>query len=579
MKATPKLLVVDDSDRYIELLHYFLRDYRYATRCDETGPCWECPLRQGCTLTHAHDAAEATTALAKHPDVDVVLLDMEFLLPTEKLLPLPRALLGERSQVDGDDAAASIHAAPQNRQRWQGLAILAELRRQRSDLAVILMTSHDELGLRGLPQHLAGDEFVTLAGSDAFDARALGLLIERLLVFRRETPASGGYLFGQSSQMTRLRREAQVLGRTALPMLILGETGTGKSALCEQVIHPASDRKGPFVSVDLSALPETLIAAELFGVAKGAYSGAVEREGRFERAHQGTLLLDEIGNLPLDVQRMLLLVLQEGKVTRLGENQPRSVQVKVVAATHVDLAEAVRQGRFRADLYARLNPAAQLVLPPLRKRKEDLDALLIGLLRKAFASGPNRQLLNQYCESAGLSVTPQVTLFGGRKPPARADGIRFLLSPLAMEAIRSHSFPGNIRELELFIASAALLSLADALHAAQHERAVPTVAHTIPIPNQLVTRLLQTGWPQATQASDRSGMGVVLTPGRTLHALAQDLERQVYQQLYAETPDFERLAARLLLGSAAGNARRVRLRFNQLGLRVRQGKAESEQDS
>lgn len=569
MNTAPKLLVVDDNERHIELLHHFLRDYRYATRCDEPGPCWECPLRKGCRFTHAHDAEEATATLSKHPDVDVVLLDMEFLLPAQQLLPIPNTVDVSNKERTKENSTQSVGAAFSHQQRWQGLAILEHLRRQRSDLPIILMTSHEELGQRGFPKNLASDEFVTLAGSDAFDARALGLLIERLLVLRRQTPASGGYLFGDSQAMTRLRREAQVLGRTSLPMLILGETGTGKSALCEQVIHPASERRGPFVSVDLSALPETLIAAELFGVAKGAFSGAVDREGRFERAHQGTLLLDEIGNLPLDVQRMLLLVLQEGRVTRLGENQPRPVQVKVIAATHVDLADAVAKGRFRADLYARLNPAAQLVLPPLRQRMEDLDALLLGLLRKAFSSGPNRQLLQKYCESAGLSAAPQVNLFWGRKPPTRVEGIRFLLSPLAMEAIRSHPFPGNIRELELFIASAALLSLADALHAAQHERAVPTVAHTVPIPNQLVKRLLQHGWPQPGHAPDRTGIVVSVNPSRTLNALSQDLERQVYRQLYAETPDFDRLAAQLLDKKEPSNARRVRLRFNQLGLRVR----------
>ena len=419
MSRNPKLLVIDDSERYIELLHYFLRDYSYATRCELPGPCWECPQRKSCQLTHAHDAAEAREALAKHPDVDVVLLDMEFLLPEERLLPIPFSgeapfkRLQSRSlpQIQTDSLA--------QKQRLQGLAILAALRRQRSDLPVILMTSHEELSFQGFSPKLGSDEFVTLAGADAFDARALGLLIERLLVLRREAPVGAGYLFGRSASMSQLRREAQVLGRTALPMLILGETGTGKSALCEQVIHPAGDRKGPFVSVDLSAIPETLIAAELFGVAKGAFSGAVEREGRFERASSGTLLLDEIGNLPLEIQRMLLLVLQEGRVTRLGENVSRPVQVKVVAATHVDLVAAVQQGRFRADLYARLNPAARLLLPPLRERMEDLEPLLLGLLRKTFASGPNRQLLIQYCDAAGLPGTPHVTLFWGRRPPAR----------------------------------------------------------------------------------------------------------------------------------------------------------------
>ncbi len=592
MSTRPKLLIIDDHEHHIELLHHFLRDYSYATRCELPGPCWECPRRTGCMLTHAHDAQEAEDVLARHPDVDVVLLDMEFTLPAERLLPLPTQPLTAGGRIPKRTIRSIPDSDPHEilvtQQRLQGLAILQQLRRSRSDLPVILMTSHEELAIQESAQQFSSDEFVTLAGADAFDARALGLLIERLLVLKREAPASGGYLFGTSSIMSRLRREAQVLGRTALPMLILGETGTGKSALCEQVIHPAGDRRGPFVSVDLSAIPETLIAAELFGVARGAYSGAMEREGRFERAHGGTLLLDEIGNLPLEVQRMLLLVLQEGRVTRLGENSPRSVQVKVVAATHVDLAAAVHKGRFRADLYARLNPAARLLLPPLRERREDLEPLLQGLLRKTFSAGPNRQLLLQYCDVAGLGGPPQVSLCWAKRPPAKVLGVRFLLSPLAMAAIRAHSFPGNIRELELLIASASLLSLADALHAAQKERAVPAVAHTIPIPNQLVRRLLDTGWPTLGADAEReetpqpgtpevetghpSSTGqlvVAIKPGRTLHEVAQDLERQVYAQLYEQSRDFGQLAKQLLHGRSASNARRVRLRYNQLGLRVR----------
>ncbi len=580
MSTRPKLLIIDDNERYVELVHHFLRDYSYATRCNLPGPCWECPMRTGCTLTHAHDASEATEALDKHPDVEVVLLDLEFVLPPERLLPIP-SLLNRRgaARLSNPDVNSSLAAddSVSDRQRLQGLAILAHLRRLRSDVQVVLMTSHDELAVRGTSQLLASDEFLTVAGADAFDARALGLLIERLLLLRREIPASSGYLFGSSAAMSRLRREALVLGRTALPMLVQGETGTGKSALCEQVIHPAAERRGPFVSVDLSAIPETLVAAELFGVAKGAFSGATDREGRFERANHGTLLLDEVGNLPLDVQRMLLLVLQESRVTRLGENTPRPIQVKVVAATHVDLRKAVQQGRFRADLYARLNPAARLVLPPLRERREDLEPLLFGLLRKTFSSGPNRQLLVQYCDAAGLTEPPQVSLYWGRRPPAKISGVRFLLSSVAKDAIFNHPFPGNIRELELLIANAALLSLADAMHAAKTERAVPAVAHTIPIPNQLIQRLLDGGWPEqesepaaaSEPAENGQRRSVMVHPGRTLHEVAQELERQIYEQLYSDSGDFSRMAERLLLGSNAANSRRVRLRYNQLGLRIR----------
>jgi DNA-binding NtrC family response regulator len=578
MKTRPKLLLIDDGNRYIELLHHFLRDYDYATRCELSGPCWQCPQRAGCELTHAHDAAEADDALRRHPDVDVVLLDVAFNLPEHRLLPLRRGLLSP----GGDGAAEAQVSEPddERRRRLQGLLILGQLRRARGALPVVLMTSQEELGYEDAAEALFADEFVTLAGADALDARALGLLIERVLVRRREAPEAGGYLFGKSPAMARLRREAQILGRTSLPVLVLGETGTGKSALCEQVLHPAAPRTGPFVAVDLSALPESLLSAELFGTARGAYSGAVDRPGRFEHASGGTLLLDEIGNLPLEVQRMLLLVLQDGRVTRLGETTPRPVQVKLLAATNSDLAEAVRSGRFRADLYARLNPAARLHVPPLRERMEDLEILLRGLLRKTFASGPNRQLLVEYCDAAGFSFPPQAELVigqraskGHRKQQPADRAVRFLLQAESMTALRAHPFPGNIRELEMLIGNAAVFALADALSAAEERRAVPEAAHTIPIPPKLVRELLRESWPAPSGASSTSSSDRArprLCPQPTLHAVAKDAERRIYEALYAETKgDFTAMARVLLSGDAAVNARRVRLRYNQLGLRVR----------
>lgn len=583
MKARPKLLVIDDGDRHIELLHHFLRDYSYATRCALSGPCWECPRRTGCTLTHAHDAAEADEALARHPDADVVLLDVAFDLPKSRLLPLRG--VGASDGADDDDGDRALDRT----RRLQGLAILSHLRRTRGDLPVVLMTAREELVYEDAAEALAVDEFLTLAGADAMDARALGLLIERVLQRRRELPDAGGYLFGGSPAMARLRRAAQILGRTSLPVLVLGETGTGKSALCEQVLHTATNRRGPFVAVDLSALPETLLSAELFGTARGAFSGALDRAGRFEHADGGTLLLDEIGNLPLELQRMLLLVLQEGRVTRLGESTPRPVQVKLLAATNSDLADAVRAGRFRADLYARLNPAASLVVPPLRQRIDDLELLMKGLLRKTFAAGPNRQLLTEYCDRAGIPGAPHAELVVGTKPTSgrgpkaeRAErterGVRFVLHPSSLRTLRAHPFPGNVRELEMLVGNAAVFALADALDAAESRRAVPDSARTIPIPEKLVRDLLRASWPivggDATAGAHRTtgataAGGADVTPAATLHQVAAGLEKALFARLYdACDGDFVAMAGRLLSGDAGRNARRVRLRFNQLGLRV-----------
>ena len=489
--APPKVLLIDDGERYVELAHALLRDYRYATRCELDGPCWECPQRPGCTLTHAHDWGEAEAALARHRDLDVVLLDMNFDVAPERLVPLGEAS-GDSPGAPPEDAATL-----RRRKALQGLAILSRIRSARPRLPVVLMTSQAELRLRGAGE--LPDEYVTLAGADGFDARAIGLLIERVLA-RREVDAGGaGYVFGADPTMQRLRRDALALARTSLPLLIVGEPGTGKSALAEKVVHPATGRGGPFVSVDASAIPESLVAAELFGSARGAFSGAVDRPGRFEAAEGGTLLLDEIGSLSPDVQRMLLLVLQERRVTRLGEHRARPIDVKVLAATNEDLEAAVRAGRFRADLYARLNPAARLSLPPLRERRSEIPALLRGVVRETFAAGPDAELLAAYAREAGLrgGGIAQARLPGDPGEPRSPGRITFAFGEGGMRTLRAHRYPGNVRELRLLVANLCLLALNDALEAARHDRAGAGEAETIPIPERLVDDLVARSWVSA----------------------------------------------------------------------------------
>ncbi len=565
-RRLPKVLLVDDGERYAELAHALLRDYEYATRCELPGPCWTCPRRQGCALTHAHDWGETEQALARHPDLDVVLLDMHFELPEERLVPAPQ-----------EDTAPSLA----RRRALQGLAILGRIRALRPALPVVLMTSTEELRLRGADA--AADEYVTLAGADGFDARALGLLVERV-VARQAAPTFGSaYEFGSSPSMARLRRDALTLARTSLPILITGEPGTGKSALAEQVIHASSGRRGPFVTVDVSALPESLVGAELFGSARGAFSGAVDRAGRFEAAQGGTLLLDEVGNLSLETQRMLLMVLQERRVTRLGEHQARPVDVKLLAATNADLREAVRSGRFRADLYARLNPAAGLTLPPLRERREDLPALITRTVSETFASGPDAGLLADYLRSAGLPAglqaragLPSGAGKGKRGATSASAALTFAFSESALAALQRHPFPGNVRELRLLVANACLLSLSDALTAAEAGRASAGEARTVPVPERLVDELLAGSWlPQRRVGAGADEQGAQdllggLEPRDQPRDVARDLEKRLYERLYAETDgDFEAMAQRLLRGDPRENARRVQLRFNQLGLRVR----------
>lgn len=522
----PRLLLVDDGERYAELFRRFLGEYE---------------------LTQAHDLAEARAALAGDGAFDAILLDVAFELPEARLAP-------------------SAERDLERRRRLQGLDILAALRRDRVTLPVVLMTSREELALEDAADAADGDERVTLAGGDAFDARAVGLLVERVLAAQQVAADAGHYLWGRSTAMARVRREALALARTSLPILLLGETGTGKSALAERVLHPATGRKGAFVAADLAALPPTLVAAELFGSARGAFSGAVDRAGLLEAADRGTLLLDEVGNLPLELQRMLLVCIESGRVTRLGEATPRAVDVKLIAATNADLPALVAAGQFRADLYARLNPTARLELPPLRARLADLEALIASFVERAFARGAERGLLAEYARRVGVGEPRVETAFG--RPPAQLRAITFVVPRASLVALRAHPWRGNVRELALVVANAAIFALADADAAARRGRAASATApRLIPMAARTIDALLAAG------SAAPSGAPTVTLPFKSrasLKLVARDLERELYQQLFdALDGDFAAMARRLLGSATPAAARKVRLRFNQLGLRVR----------
>jgi formate hydrogenlyase transcriptional activator len=217
---------------------------------------------------------------------------------------------------------------------------------------------------------------------------------------------------------------------TDASVVLLGETGTGKE-LFARAVHNRSGRRGQrFVRVNCAALPPTLIESELFGHERGAFTGAVSmRQGRFELAHRGTIFLDEIGDLAADIQAKLLRVLQEGEFERVGSSQTRKVDVRVVAATHHDLDAAVRDGRFRVDLFYRLN-VFPIVLPPLRDRIEDIPRLAWFFINR------RQRALNR----------------------------RFTRIPSAvMTALQEHAWPGNVRELENVIERAMIHSTGDTL--------------------------------------------------------------------------------------------------------------------
>ncbi len=224
-----------------------------------------------------------------------------------------------------------------------------------------------------------------------------------------------GSLIGASSSMRELFKKVEKVAATEISVLIEGETGTGKELVAGEIHRRSARAKGPFIVINCGAIPENLLESELFGHARGAFTGAVQaQEGKFFAANGGTLFLDEIGEMPLALQVKLLRVLQERKIVRVGETHARDVDIRVIAATNRTLADEVKAGRFREDLYYRLN-VVRLTLPPLRDREEDM--LLLA-----------RYFLKRHAEELRVPVDA--------------------FSEDAIRAIQLHRWPGNIRELD-----------------------------------------------------------------------------------------------------------------------------------
>jgi len=298
---------------------------------------------------------------------------------------------------------------------------------------VLIMTSYASVKSAVESMRLGAVDYI----AKPFDHDELIMVVERILResqlqrqnaalksdVQREYPITG--MIGNCSAMKEVFERIDRVAPTDTNVLILGESGTGKE-LVARALHEASPRKdAPIVTVNCGAIPNELIESELFGHDKGAFTGAVgARSGLIEAAHGGTLFLDEIAELPPTAQAGLLRALQNGEVRRLGSTTARKVDVRVLAATHQDLAHRVRQGAFREDLYFRLH-VIEIALPPLRERGEDVLALA-------------EQLVVRMCAQLN-------------KPPLE-------LSGAAKQAIQTYHWPGNVRELENAIERAAILS-------------------------------------------------------------------------------------------------------------------------
>jgi two-component system, NtrC family, response regulator HydG len=313
-----------------------------------------------------------------------------------------------------------------------GQALLKATRAMRPDVEVVLMTAYATVETAVGAMRDGAYDFITKplkrhslvkAVQKALEKQAL-VAENRDLRAQLEALGGGKAMVGQAPAFRACLETLRQAAPSTATVLLTGESGTGKE-LAARAIHELSPRaKGPFVAINCAALPESILEAELFGVEKGAYTGAVaRREGRFERADGGTLFLDEVGEMSASAQVKLLRVLQEGEIERLGGSHTVKVDARVVAATNKDLAKEVAEGRFREDLYYRLNVVA-VRIPSLASRREDIPLLADFFLRR-------------YAQKNGKSVRG--------------------LSGAALASLESYAWPGNVRELEHAIERAVVL--------------------------------------------------------------------------------------------------------------------------
>jgi len=360
-------------------------------------------LEETCDVLEAGNGVEALEVMKAH-EIDLVMLDQR--MPGEAGIDvLPRIKAADPSTV---------------------VVIATAVRELRTAVEALKRGAYDYL-----TKPFDVDDILMLA-QRALDKRAL----EREVLYLRSALAGGPTdaggvagsferMVGRHPEMARIYQLITQIASTPTTVLITGESGTGKE-LVARAIHARSERKSqPFVAVNVAAIPEALVESELFGHEKGAFTGAhAKKLGRFEMAHGGTVFLDEIGTLRLDLQAKLLRVLQEREIERLGGVRPVPVDVRILAATNVNLRSAVRARAFREDLYYRLN-VVPIHVPPLRERREDIPALVEHFVRK-IARECNRDV-------RGVSVG-------------------------ALEVLTRYDWPGNVRELENVLHRAVVLT-------------------------------------------------------------------------------------------------------------------------
>jgi len=416
-------------------------------------------------------------------------------------------------KLDGCDLVVSDVRMP----GMGGLELLAEARRRRPDLPVVLLTGHGSVPLAVEAMRAGAANFLT----KPFDLDELEQVIRATLEARQPSALPAGRtvattssdaLTGASEAVRGLRDLCARIAGSDATVLLAGESGSGKEVVA-RAIHAQSRRaRGPFVAVNCAAIPEALLESELFGHVKGAFTGATQtRPGRFAAAEGGTLLLDEIGELPLAMQVKLLRVLQERTYTPIGDGEARQADARVLAATHRDLEAMVAAGTFREDLYYRLN-VLPVVVPPLRERGHDVLLLARNFLARAAAAEGRRP----------MDLDPDVEL-----------------------CLVRYAWPGNVRELEHAITRATVLARGDVLSLADlppkvraaysGAPAAPRAAGAPPAPSETIP-----------EEPGPKGPPVLPEAGMNLRSELERLERGFIAQALERTGGNRNRAAALL---------------------------------
>ena len=328
-----------------------------------------------------------------------------------------------------------------------GLSLLEDLKQQGVTSPVVMMSGQAHIDMAVRATRLGALDFLEkpISSDKLLLTVDNALKLQRLETENRQLRQRLGKheIVWKGEAMRRVMVQLERVAASESRVCILGETGTGKELVARTIHEKSARSSGPFVTLNCAAVPAELIESELFGHEKGSFTGASGRHvGKFEQADQGTIFLDEIGDMPLNMQAKLLRVLEEGEVERIGGDKPISVNVRVVVATHRDLEARVREEKFRQDLFHRIY-VFPLVLPPLRERREDIPALV-----EHFAG--------QVCEQNGWKPVP--------------------FTAEAMDALQSHPWPGNVRELRNMVERLMLLAPEGQVNLATVETALPKVA-------------------------------------------------------------------------------------------------------